>query len=126
MLSTGEQLRYFTPGEIARLHGFPRGFSFGPIAGVDDRGGGARDADGGVAGAACGADGAAQGRTAAGEEEEEEERLTPRQCWRLVGNSVNVGVVAALLRALLSGALESEADSERARLQQEATAVQPE
>ena len=65
----GERLRYFTPAELLRLHGFPEAFSFGPIAGVDD------DSDG------------------AG--------LTPRQCWKLIGNSVSVVVVAELLRALL-------------------------
>ena len=65
----GESLRYFTPAELLRLHGFPEGFSFGPIAGVDAEGDGA-----------C---------------------LTPRQCWKLVGNSVSVVVVAELLRALL-------------------------
>eukprot|EP00026_Physarum_polycephalum_P009738 Phypoly_transcript_09872.p1 GENE.Phypoly_transcript_09872~~Phypoly_transcript_09872.p1 ORF type:complete len:334 (+),score=28.13 Phypoly_transcript_09872:67-1068(+) len=53
------KLRYFTPIEIARMHGFPASFGYPPV-------------------------------------------LTQRQCYRLIGNSLNVVVVSELIKYLLT------------------------
>eukprot|EP01132_Coremiostelium_polycephalum_P004336 gene4336-5427_t len=53
------KLRYFSPKEITRLHGFPEEFTFLPS-------------------------------------------FTPQQCYRLIGNSLNVKIVSELLKFLIS------------------------
>jgi len=86
VVEPGEAVRYFTPSELLRIAGFPRGYMF-------------------------------------------PENVTPRQCYKLLGDSVNVDVIAHLLHFLLfewtslgvassssSVARNSAAQQEKARL----------
>ncbi|KAN0024790.1 hypothetical protein ACTFIV_009199 [Dictyostelium citrinum] len=63
------RLRYFSPKEITRLHGFPEEFKFSP-------------------------------------------KLTTIQCYRLIGNSLNVKIVSELLKVLVIPNEEEEKEKE--------------
>ncbi|KAN0008954.1 hypothetical protein ACTFIU_010236 [Dictyostelium citrinum] len=63
------RLRYFSPKEITRLHGFPEEFKFSP-------------------------------------------KLTTIQCYRLIGNSLNVKIVSELLKVLFIPNEEEEKEKE--------------
>ncbi|KAM9984317.1 hypothetical protein ACTFIZ_003986 [Dictyostelium cf. discoideum] len=68
------KLRYFSPKEITRLHGFPEEFKFSP-------------------------------------------KLTTIQCYRLIGNSLNVKIVSELLKVLVSPNEEEEEEEEEGKKQ---------